>query len=205
MENNNMKCDVCGCEVVWDNQKKITLAGHEYVLCTWDEGKLQQFLHGCTNHSIINIYWGAGRVCWSSWYSIRDMLRKYQIKEVLELGAGLSSELFVNEGMKLISFDVWKEHIDLLSTHQSMTGHAIFHWYLDRTIPPVEELYPGRKWDFVFVDGPQERSTEVKVAMQVSSRFIYLHDPNMGEQSFFPNDEWQPVDYKDNKLFEKRK
>ena len=60
----------------------------------------------------------------------------------------------------------------------------------------------GRKWDFVFVDGPQERSREVKVAMKVSSKYIFLHDPNFGEQSFFPNEEWVKVGNSD-KLFEK--
>ena len=102
----------------------------------------------------------------------------------------------------MLYVDVLKEHVVLLAGLDSMKNYATFHHYEYGVEPPVGELYPGRKWDFVFVDGPQERSREVKVAMEVSSKYIFLHDPNFGEQSFFPNEEWVKVGNSD-KLFEK--
>ena len=54
----------------------------------------------------------------------------------------------------------------------------------------------------VFVDGPHERSKEVKVAMKLAKRFIYLHDPNLGEQTFFPDDNWKLV--MGNKMYERK-
>jgi hypothetical protein len=40
--------------------------------------------------------------------------------------------------------------------------------------------------------------------MDLSNKFIFLHDPNMGEQDYFPNDEWQPIHPKESKLFVKK-
>ena len=196
-----MKCQICHCET--DRPEVFKIWNEEYSLCGWDALRVKQYIDGNIAHSVINIYWGAGHICWSSWNSLRDFIRANGIKEVLEIGSGLSSEMFVAEGLSVISFDVWREHVELYKEHQGLKDKAVFHWYDDALPPPVKKLYPGRKWDFVFVDSPQERADEVKVAMEVSSKYIYLHDPNLGEQSFFPNDDWFPVDGKESKLFKK--
>jgi hypothetical protein len=167
--------------------------------------KLENIIGGGASGTICNILWGAGRVCWNSWYNLRDIIRENHITEVLELGCGLSSELFVNEGVKVVGFDVLKNHVDFLKRMESMRSFAEFHHYEYGEIPPVEKLYPGRKWNFVFIDGPQERSREVAVAMRVCQNIIFLHDPNMGEQSFFPNAEWVPVGPDGTKLFMKNR
>lgn len=199
-----MECQICGAPS--HNEEKVHLCNDKYTLCGWCEFRVKQYIDGNITSSIINIYWGAGHVCWSSWNSLRDIFRKYEIKEILELGIGLSSELFVNEGINVIGFDVWKSHVDLYQRHLGLKSMAKFHLYEDKGKGKglnVEELYPGRKWDFIFVDGPQERSREVKLAMKLSNRFIYLHDPNLGEQDFFPNEDWKPVGPTGTKLFEK--
>ena len=194
-----MICDICQTAGVIAT---VEIAGTKYNLCEYDLIFADRMIHSRKHHCMLNIAWGAGRIGPQDWYGLRDFFRANNIKEVLEMGAGLSSELFVNEGLDLISFDVLKEHVFLLQTLDSMKNYATFHHYEYGVEPPVGELYPGRKWDFVFVDGPQERSREVKVAMEVSSKYIFLHDPNFGEQSFFPNEEWIKVENSD-KLFEK--
>ncbi len=196
-----MICQICKQPATEEN--KVCLCNKQYTLCSWCQMRVMQYIDGNITNSIINIYWGAGHVCWSSWNTLREIIRKYNIKEVLEMGIGLSSELFVNEGLKVIGFDTLKEHVELYQQHLGLKSNAVFHWYKDKETPNIEELYPNRKWDFVFVDGPQERSREVKLAMKLSNRFIYLHDPNLGEQSFFPNEDWTPVGQKEDKLFEK--
>ena len=202
-----MNCDVCKRDQGPDGTQPLEFLGKHYNLCPFDQLEVQRFIDSRISGDIININWGGGKLAPGCWEYLREFLRENKIKEVLEFGAGLSSELFFLEGMDLVSFDVLDFHIAMLAKCSSMkasfTGinKAKFYAYEYGVPPPVKELYPGRKWDFVFVDGPQERSREVKVAMEVSSKFIFLHDPNMGEQSFFPNEEWEQLSIK---LFKKR-
>ena len=198
-----MICPVCERDLPEDSLIDVKVGNKSYKFCGFDALKVETFLVGSINGSVINIAWGAGRLCWSSWNGIRDTLRKYEIKEVLEFGTGLSSELFLNEGLGLISCDILKEHIAVFQKHMGYKHATFLPYSEDGELPDIEALYPGRKWDFVFVDGPQERSREVKLAMRLANKFIYLHDPNLGEQHFFPNEEWVPVSGKDDKLFHK--
>ena len=206
--NKDLICEICGSSVSVGEEKKIHVANKQYTLCTWCQVRVMQYIDGNITHEIINIYWGAGHVCWSTWRFLRRIIKRYNIKEVLEMGIGLSTELFVNEGLNVIGIDVLKQHVSLyqgLLPLKSKEANAVFHWYPDsQHVPNFDKLYPGRKWDFVFVDGPQRRANEVKLAMKLSNRFIYLHDPNLGEEGFFPNDEWKNLDG-DPKLFEKVK
>jgi hypothetical protein len=186
-----MKCSICPREINGDEIHHITIHKKEYDLCGWCAMRVMQYIDGNISHHVINIYWGAGHICWSSWDTLREIIKKYNITEVLEMGIGLSSEMFASQGLKIVGMDIWKEHVELYQQHLGLKNIAEFHWYPDSDhLPDFEALYPGRKWDFVFVDGPQERSREVALAMKLANKFIYLHDPNMGEQSFFPNDEW---------------
>jgi len=196
------KCQICSSPLRPEDIDKVKACENSFSLCGWCQLRVKQYIEGNIGGSVINIYWGAGHVCWSSWNSLREIIRKYNIKEVFEFGTGLSTELFVNEGLDVVSSDVWKCHSELYQRHKGLEK-VKFHWYLDGDhFPDYASLYPGKKWDFVFVDGPQERSREVKKAMELSSRFIYLHDPNLGEQDFFPNENWKPTE-KGSKLFEK--
>ena len=200
-----MNCNICKAELSSDQVHPIHIHKKDYELCGWCAMRVMQYIDGNITHSIINMYWGAGHVCWSTWRFLHGFINEYKITEVLEMGIGLSSELFVAEGLKVIGIDVWKEHVDIYKELLSLKGHAEFHWYKDgNNLPDFNSLYPGRKWDFVFVDGPQERSNEVRLAMKLSSKFIYLHDPNMGERDFFPNDDWVPMFEKESKLFIKK-
>jgi hypothetical protein len=103
-----------------------------------------------------------------------------------------------------VSLDSCEPHIELYKQLRSLTGKVDFHYYPSSDkLPDISKLYPGKKWDFVFVDSPHTRAEEVKLGMSVCSKFIYLHDPNLGEQSFFPNDEWEPMWSRESKLFKK--
>ena len=196
-----MICQCCKREI---DTETVAFLGKTYNLCPFDMLELQRFQDMRDAGEVININWGGGKINPTCWEQIRDHLRKFKIREVLELGCGLSSELMVTEGIKLTGFDVLDWHIAMLSKVPSMKNLAKFHHYEYGQTPPVGELYPGKKWNFVFVDGPQERSKEVWAAMLYSSQYIYLHDPNFGEQSFFPNVDWEVVPG-DNKLFKKKR
>lgn len=187
---NNVFCDICKRHIT-GSVHPIDLHNSHYLLCEWDALRIKDWIEYTRSNHTVNIFWGAGHVNWTCWYQIREYLRRYKITEILEFGIGLSSELFVNEGIKVVGFDVYKEHVEMYQNLKSLKNDATFHLYEDnKDGPTVEDIYPGRKWDFVFVDGPQERSREVAVAMRVAKKFIYLHDPNLGEQHFFPTPEW---------------
>ena len=182
-------CQICG------NKRDgrippLEICGETYFLCCWCMGRVNAYIHGNIHNEVINIFWGAGRIG-REWYSIREFIRKNDIKDVLEFGTGLSTELFVVEGIPIVSFDILANHVELYKKLGAMKGRVEFYHYAHNTIPNFDILFPNRKWDLVFVDGPHERSREVRAAMKLAKRFIYLHDPNLGEQSFFPDDNWE--------------
>jgi hypothetical protein len=111
-------CDICGDELTEEQVKCFSIWGQEYKLCGWDALRVKQYIDGNIVNSVINIYWGAGHIDWGSWWFLRDFIRANKITEVLEFGSGLSSELFVNEGIGVISFDVWKQQIGRASCRE---------------------------------------------------------------------------------------
>jgi hypothetical protein len=186
----SMNCQVCGEPIGEESVDKVIVLGKKFSLCGWCEYWVERFIMGQIAHNVINISWGAGKVCQGEMGVIRDFIRAHNITEVLEFGSGLSTEIFAMLGLKIVTCDVLANHSRLLSQLETLKGIADVIHYEYGTPPDFDTLYPGRKWDFVFVDGPQERLREVALAMKLANKYIYLHDPNMGEQSFFPNDEW---------------
>jgi hypothetical protein len=194
-----MNCEICGKAI--HNEKPLNILDKTYTLCIWCLGRINAYIHGNVHHNVINILWGAGRIG-REWYNIRDLIRKNNIEDILEFGTGLSTELFVIEGIPLVTFDTLFNHVELYKKLELTKGKAEFYYYEPRTIPDFDLLFPNRKWDMVFVDGPHERSREVRAAMKLAKRFIYLHDPNLGEQDFFPDDNWESTN--DSKLFRRK-
>lgn len=198
-----MICPICERDFGEDGLIPVVFPDKTFRLCEFDYLKIRTFLDGSINGSVINIAWGAGRLDWSSWAWLRQFIIENNIKEVLEFGAGLSSELFLSLGVDLVSTDILPHHIAILKKHLGYKHATFLPYGPDDSLPDIEAMFPGRKWDFVFVDGPQERSREVRLAMKLSRKWIYLHDPNMGEQSFFPNEEWIRDKGPEDKLFRK--
>ncbi len=188
-----MKCHICADLIPDERIGQVVVLNRQYSLCGWCEWWLDRFIAGQVEHQVKNITWGDGKVCWNEMHFLREFFKANDITEILEFGAGLSTEIFAIMGMKLVSCDVLENHARMLSQLASLRGIAEVIHYEYGTPPDFDALHPGRKWDFVFVDGPQERSKEVALAMRLSNKFIYLHDPKMGEQSFFPNEEWKGV------------
>lgn len=186
-----MKCQICQSEAT----SIVEVCGMKFELCGWCANRVAEYIKGNINHSVANILWGFGRVGWSECWALRDLFRKYKIKEVLEFGTGLSTELIVNEGIRVVSCDILKPHLEMYAKLTPLKGMAEFHWYPDSDhLPDFDKLYPNKKWEFVFVDGPQERTREARMAMKLSNRFIMLHDLGLGGSEFLPNEEWKLVE-----------
>ena len=192
-----MECEACKLPIAECSKRPVTILDKVFVLCARCAFDARTMLESRVQQLAINMTWGGGKITFGCWHFIRDLLREFGIKEVLEIGTGISSELFINEGIKLTSLDSLEYHVNQFKINKHFSRYAEFIYYKDSLhIPDL-----GRKWDFVFVDSPNERSNEVKYAMEISNRFIFLHDPNLGEESFFPNDQWIQVRHK---LYEKK-
>jgi hypothetical protein len=149
--------------------------------CGWCKNRINEFAVSNENHSAINITWGCGRIAWSDAYALRDLVKEYYLKEVLEFGTGLSTEIFAILGLKIVTCDTLENHSKLFSELQSLNGIADVIYYESGTLPDFEKLYPGKKWELVFVDGGQGRDMETEIAMKLASKLIYLHDPGLSK------------------------
>jgi hypothetical protein len=200
-----MRCQICNTEA---NKNSVSIQGKLFTLCTWCCSRVDDYIKSNISHDVINIFWGSGRIASQDWigeHSIRDFLRENNITEVFEIGTGLSTEIFVNEGLKVVSLDSCAPHMELYKNLAPLKGKVDFIYYKDSdSLPDIAKLYPNKKWDFVFVDSPHTRANEVKLALTIASKYLYLHDPNLGEQAFFPNDEWEPMWNKESKLYQRK-
>jgi len=179
-----MECKICGDPVPAESINKLDLCKVKYSLCGWCEYWVSRFVEGMANHSVINISWGAGKISWQDAYGLRDFIKENNIKEVLEFGTGLSTEIFAILGLKIVTCDTLKNHSHLFSQYLSLKGIADIHFYdPDPTAPLTDfaKLYPGKQWEFVFVDGGQGRDRETEAALKLSSKWIFLHDPGLSK------------------------
>lgn len=181
----------CYCCPAVGGYREITLHGKSFKVCGYCFTAISSFIQHRANGHAINVIWGGGKFDLGSWTTLKSFLREHKIDEVLEFGTGLSSELMVLEGIKLTSLDVLKNHSQLFQNHKLYKDKAEFIYYEPGNIPNL-----SRTWPLVVVDGPQRRAPEVRAAMKYSSEFIYLHDPNLGEEGFFPNEEWKEIKFK---------
>lgn len=191
MVDNNMKCAICDVE-------EHPMNGIEGdILCGWCAARMRDFIRLSKLHEIINIFWGSGKVDFQSMRLVLRLMAERKIKSVIEYGSGLSTEILALMADELVSFDEFKKHSDLYARLNTIKT-VKFHSY-----DPLNKQFPdlGRKFDFAFVDGGQNRAEEVKHAMKHTD-LIFLHDPNAGEQSFFPGKEWKQIRFK---LFERIK
>lgn len=162
--------------------------------CEYCGIRVEQFIATNENHSTMNIQWGAGKITWKDAGLLMQLIKDYDIKEMLEFGTGLSTEIFALAGVKIVSCDVHKKHSYLFSQLEPLQGweyHSSmfnlnfstveFIHYESDTLPDFDKLYPGKQWRFVFVDGPHQRDLETEAAMRLSSKFIYCHDAGMSK------------------------
>jgi len=161
----------------------------------------------------MNIEWGAGKITWKDAGILMSLIKDYDIKEVLEFGTGLSTEIFSLTGAKIISCDVHKQHSEQFSKLEPLSGWSYkskffnldfpkvqFIHYEYGNLPDFEKLYPGKRWGLVFVDGPHERDKETEAAMSLTTRFIYLHDAGMSKY----HNELPGFNRVDDRLWEKK-
>ncbi len=126
----------------------------------------------------LNINWqGGGGFAQADWRFVMDIIRKYDVKHVLEYGCGLSTELMVAMGLDVISLETQEQFADVYR----VAGFNVWLCDYDEGYPDLGEAC----FDLAFVDGPGEqerhdRSKSVIHAMRYCN-LIYLHDYNLGQ------------------------
>ena len=115
--------------------------------------------------------WGGGSVTDRDWMFILGVIRNYNIKSVLEFGTGLSTLLFNDLGMKIVTFETNVNWITKVQEINSMCD--IREW--DGKKVNLEEF---TEFDLAFVDGPpggSSREFSTKIASE-NAKIIIVHD-----------------------------
>ena len=105
------------------------------------------------------------------WDCMKELIKKHNIKSVLEFGPGASTEKFCEAGMEVISLETdgtWAKEV--IQRYPSAT---VFVW--DNYDLPDGVV--GREFDLAFVDGITPRSSQMRHSIQLAKN-VLLHDAN---------------------------
>lgn len=196
------KCEFCEYETEEPLYKFEFPSGppNTFNICGWCTERVRQFFVSGPAGNAINIYYGAGKVCFPEMKFIGNFIRENKIKSVLEYGTGLSTEILSFFTDDLTTFDEFEKHHKFY-TRLKHLNWVKFYWYqsLDLSLP-IEPVL-NRSFDFVFLDGGQARKREWIHAMKHNPKYVYLHDPNMGEEINL--NEWECI-YGDQRLWKRK-
>jgi ADP-heptose:LPS heptosyltransferase len=117
---------------------------------------------------------GGGAITDRDWLFMKDLIKKQNIKTILEFGTGLSTLLFQTQADKVISYETNKGWIHKIKSFCSdKVEHRIWDGKtINESIPNV---------DLVFVDGPagsMNREWSTKYAAESNAKWIIVHDAN---------------------------
>lgn len=125
------------------------------------------------------IEWGTGGFTRDDWKFLRELIRKENIRSVLEYGCGLSTELMLAEGLEVVALETQQDY--LLDIPDSPVRLCTYLAYPD----------PGHRFDLAFIDGPgayefertgliPERQGAAIHALRYAD-LILLHDGGLGQ------------------------
>lgn len=127
-----------------------------------------------------NMTFGGGSITDRDWAFIRETIKKYNVKTVLEFGAGLSTLLLNDLGLRVITFETNQGWINKIKQLNPNTDVRLWNGF-DQGISFTEitdRLFEEKHFDLVFVDGPsggasREISTKIAAA---SANIVIIHD-----------------------------
>jgi hypothetical protein len=121
---------------------------------------------------------GEGSITMPDWWFIESVIDKYNIKSVLEFGAGLSTLLLNDKGVEVTSLETMRWWINKLK--EISPGINVILWK-QKDSPDIKE-----KYDMCFVDGPMafgslglsefySRETSTRIASE-RCNYLIIHD-----------------------------
>jgi len=117
--------------------------------------------------------WGGNEVTTKDWDFLLTVLKNYKISSILEFGAGLSTLLFNDLGMKIVTFETHADKITKVQEINSMCD--IREW--DGKKVNLEEF---EEFDLAFMDGPpggKNREFSTKIVSE-NAKLVIIHDEN---------------------------
>jgi len=118
--------------------------------------------------------WGGSSITDLDWEFIKEIIKKYNVKSVLEFGAGLSTLLFNNLGLDVLTYETENRWINKSKENNSKCN--IKQW--DGKDQIILKTVSEEKFDLAFVDGPangQNRELSTQIASIVSD-LVVIHD-----------------------------
>ena len=109
-----------------------------------------------------------GSIYKEEWDLLREIIKKYHIKTVLEFGCGQTTELFHSLGLDYLSLEASQAYIIKI---KKVKKYHIQFWN-------KKEIYSNKKFDLAFIDGPKgsdNREISFIIAKNIS-KFIVVHD-----------------------------
>jgi hypothetical protein len=182
-------CEICNHDVAEDLYK-IEFTNDSYEACGWCFERIRQFFLSEKVGNAINVYYGCGKVCFGEMKIIGKFIQENNVKSVLEYGTGLSTEILAFFTDDLTTFDEFYKHHKMYTKLKHLNW-VKFYWYQSLDLSKPIEPVLDRSFDFVFLDGGQARKREWIHAMKHNPKWVYLHDPHMGEE--INMDEWECI------------
>ena len=140
--------------------------------------------------------WNAMSITQDDWEFIREVVEKYNVKSVVEFGAGISTQLFDSIGIKVESFETMPK---ILDQTRKITPNAILNLWDGQTIPEI-------KADMAFIDGPwygKNREPSYKAVSESSIPLALCHDMKRPEDRQWVDKyfkDWKTISGTDNLL-----
>ena len=79
-----MFCTICQTFITPQKENHVFINKDGFSVCEHCARRVQNMIEGVSSGHMVNVFWGAGHINWTCWFTIREILRKYGIKEVLE-------------------------------------------------------------------------------------------------------------------------
>lgn len=112
----------------------------------------------------------------SDWIVLRDVIIERKITDVVEFGAGVSTQLMDKEGIAVDSFETMPEHLEKIK--RLVTKSTITLW--NGMFPPVLE----HKYKLALIDGPsggENREPSYKAVVESKVSLVACHDSQRKE------------------------
>lgn len=133
-----------------------------------------------SGYNLHGLKWGGSCILQEDWEFILQVIKKYNVKTVLEFGSGLSTLLFHQAGVKVVSYETSEVYA---SAVRSIYPELDVRLWDGKSI----QHDPFYKYDLVFVDGPagpDRRGDAIRLAGQLG-KVAVIHDGNCIPEKIF--------------------
>jgi len=177
-----IKCSMCGSSC--ESKKATSLL--EYQLCGWCGWLMERTVGTMIKSRNMKILWGNRSIEKKDWVELKKFLKANNIQSILEYGVGLSTELLLLEGYRVVSFECLDFYARMFSRK---VGQNVIHYEAQQGPPDLPE-----KFAFSLIDSPKSgRAKEAEHAVRHTTRFIYMHNPLKDQIDVLQPAGWVPI------------